>query len=153
MTNSQRLATVRRCLTNWLAQNATPQHPIGQYQAGQDAERSVAHGTSLLASLETEGPVTEGPVTEGPVTEGPVVLPGPGRPPFQESILICDGFYCGRRLDAGDYTAVWFLEEDELKISDAFGDLKCVLRGSEIAALAEESPAEAERGFPARRAA
>ncbi len=40
-----------------------------------------------------------------------------------ESILIVDGFYAGRRFDAGQYHAIWFMEEDELKIHGPGGEL------------------------------
>ncbi len=52
-----------------------------------------------------------------------------------ESILIRDGFYCGRRFDLGNHRAVWFLEEDELKVYDDAGKLVCVLSGEEIDAV------------------
>jgi hypothetical protein len=41
----------------------------------------------------------------------------------RESILVRDGFYCGRRFDFGDYQAVWFVEEGMLKVYTAAGDL------------------------------
>lgn len=69
---------------------------------------------------------------------------GIGNRPFQESILIRDGYYCGRRFDAGSLEAVWFLEEDQVKISDVLGTVLCVLRGSEVDALAALSLPEAE---------
>lgn len=34
---------------------------------------------------------------------------------FRESILIRNGSYCGRRFDADEAYAIWFLEEDEVK--------------------------------------
>ncbi|MEM9585850.1 MAG: hypothetical protein AAGA03_01100 [Planctomycetota bacterium] len=49
-----------------------------------------------------------------------------------ESILIRGGFYCGRRFDAGIYVAVWFMEEDQLKISRPDGQVVASLSGSEI---------------------
>lgn len=42
---------------------------------------------------------------------------------FQESLLIKDGFYCGRRFRVSGFSAVWFAEEDELKIFDPQGTL------------------------------
>lgn len=98
MTNSQRLATVRRCLANW----------IGRHTAAEAPEHASRRATR------------------------PTV--------FQESILIRDGYYCGRRFDAGLCEAVWFLEEDEVKISDPLGQVLGVLRGGEIDALAEPEP-------------
>lgn len=34
----------------------------------------------------------------------------------RETYLVCDGFYCGRRFQVGPFTAVWFAEENQLKI-------------------------------------
>lgn len=34
----------------------------------------------------------------------------------RESILIRQGFYCGRRFDFAGFRAVWFVEEDQVKI-------------------------------------
>jgi hypothetical protein len=66
-----------------------------------------------------------------------------GSPIRSESILIRDGFYCGRRFDLGSHRAVWFLEEDELKIYSRQGDLECVLSGEELGRRADQ---EAGRG-------
>lgn len=51
---------------------------------------------------------------------------------LSESILIRDGFYCGRRFNLGSHRAVWFFEEDALKIYAAGGELACVLEREEI---------------------
>ena len=40
-----------------------------------------------------------------------------------ESILIRDGHYCGRRFDCGGWCAVWFSEENEVKLYDRHGAL------------------------------
>lgn len=42
-------------------------------------------------------------------------------PAIVEAILIRDGFYCGRKFNFGDYRAVWFLEEEQVKIHRADG--------------------------------
>lgn len=42
---------------------------------------------------------------------------------LQESLLIKDGFYCGRRFRILGFSAVWFAEEDELKVFDDHGTL------------------------------
>lgn len=42
---------------------------------------------------------------------------------MRESILIRNGAYCGRKFNFGDYYAIWFVEEDELKISQADGQV------------------------------
>lgn len=44
-----------------------------------------------------------------------------------ESILISDGCYCGRRFIFDPFSAIWFVEEDELKIFDEDGSVaECV---------------------------
>jgi hypothetical protein len=50
----------------------------------------------------------------------------------RESILIRDGFYCGRRFDLGTHRAVWFLEEDEVKIYGGEGKLLGVLSSDQL---------------------
>ncbi len=49
-----------------------------------------------------------------------------------ESILIRDGFFCGRRFHADTLQVVWFVEEDELKIYDLDGSLQEVRSASII---------------------
>jgi len=41
----------------------------------------------------------------------------------QETLLIRDGCYCGRRFVAGSFSAVWFIEEGEIKIYGPAGTL------------------------------
>ena len=43
--------------------------------------------------------------------------------PIEEAILIRDGFYWGRRFRCGPLEAVWFVEEDQLKIYNQQGVL------------------------------
>jgi hypothetical protein len=45
----------------------------------------------------------------------------------QETILIRDGAYCGRRFDSSDGHAVWLLEEDEARFFRADGSLVRVI--------------------------
>ncbi|WP_153556251.1 hypothetical protein [Roseimaritima sediminicola] len=40
-----------------------------------------------------------------------------------ESILVREGFYCGRTFRFADHRAVWFVEEEEVKIYAADGSL------------------------------
>jgi len=54
-----------------------------------------------------------------------------------EAMLIRDGFFCGRRFRFTNYQAVWFLEEDELKIRDAQGSVLAMLVASEIDQLSQ----------------
>lgn len=42
---------------------------------------------------------------------------------MSESILIRDGYYCGRRFKWGTLSAVWFAEEDQIKLFDDDGQL------------------------------
>ena len=58
-----------------------------------------------------------------------------------ESILIREGFYCGRRFMLDGMQAVWFVEENELKVFNPDGTLLMVTSATE--------PSEA----PLRRAA
>jgi len=52
-----------------------------------------------------------------------------------ETALIRDGAYCGHRFSAGNLSAVWFFEENEVKIYD---DQRKLLR---VDSLQEEQPA------------
>ena len=49
-----------------------------------------------------------------------------GTPP-RESVLLRDGIYCGRRFEAEHGDALWFFEEDELKIIGADGRVRRVI--------------------------
>lgn len=63
----------------------------------------------------------------------------------RESMLIRDEFFCGRKFHAKNYTAVWFIEEDVLKVHRADGSLELVLRGPEIDVIEQnEHAAESE---------
>ena len=71
----------------------------------------------------------------------------------RESVLIRDEFFCGRRFIAKDHHAVWFIEEDVVKIHLSDGQLMHVLRGAEIDEFAvretvESSPSEASNIIP-----
>jgi hypothetical protein len=46
---------------------------------------------------------------------------------YRESILICDGAYCGRRFETAEGHAIWFLEEDQLKFYRPDGSVLRVL--------------------------
>jgi hypothetical protein len=86
MTNSQRLATVRTRLLQWLAEEE------GGTVTPRDSENGI----------------------------------------LRESILIRKEFYCGRSFHTAAHQAVWFIEEDELKIYRNNGELLCVLSGDQI---------------------
>ncbi len=57
--------------------------------------------------------------------------------PRGEATLIRDGFFCGRRFRFPLHQAVWFVEEDEVKIRDLQGNVLATLRGEEIDQAAE----------------
>jgi hypothetical protein len=81
--------------------------------------------------------------------------PPPGEESFEivgESILMVDDFYAGRRFDAGHFYAVWFMEEDELKIHTASGDLLCVYVGDEKRFELTKSDCEHADVLPLQRA-
>jgi len=40
-----------------------------------------------------------------------------------ESILLNDGYYCGRRFEYDGLNAIWFIEENEIKYYDRDGTL------------------------------
>ncbi len=46
-----------------------------------------------------------------------------GPKPLEETLLVRDGHYCGRRFIREDATAVWFHEEGEVKFYSADGSL------------------------------
>jgi hypothetical protein len=87
MTNSQRLAAVRRCLDRWFE---TQHH---------DEDIDI-----------------------------------------RDAVLIRNGFYAGRRFELGQYRAVWFMEEDELKIQDASGTIVAKFNAAEINRLSGVAP-------------
>ena len=66
-------------------------------------------------------------------------------PEFRESMLIRDGFFCGRRFKHDSIDAVWFLEENELKISNAVtGTLIETVPSEAIGALAAKVASKAD---------
>ena len=40
---------------------------------------------------------------------------------WSESLLVRGGFYCGYRFSAGELSAIWFIEEEQIKFYDARG--------------------------------
>ena len=88
-----------------------------------NSQRLAKVRSSLLQWIANEGPVPQADSGSDPSPE-PTIL--------RESILIRDDFFCGRRFYTADHQAVWFIEQDELKIYDKDGDLLCVLAGGEL---------------------
>jgi len=79
MTNSQRLAAVRRCLDRWL---------------------------------------------ENQQSDGDIEI--------SDAVLIRGGFYVGRTFQLGPYRAVWFMEDDEVKIHNVAGAVVAKLDSAAI---------------------
>lgn len=80
----------------------------------------------------------------------------------RETILIRQEFYCGRRFHTTTHYAVWFIEEDELKIFRKDGQLACVLSSDQINQMVSDDQPQlirlpqrpsASAGDEARRAA
>lgn len=65
---------------------------------------------------------------------------------LRETMLIRGGNYCGHRYRLGDYEAVWFIEEDELKVLGSNGVIRKLTASAAVAAGRTDS-------FPTRRAA
>jgi hypothetical protein len=61
-------------------------------------------------------------------------------PIIRETVLIRNEFYVGRRFYTDSHHAVWFIEEDELKIFGSDNQLLCVLSSAEIDSVETESP-------------
>lgn len=50
-------------------------------------------------------------------------LGAPVEEAMSEACLLQDNAYCGRRFVLGDYQAVWFIEENQLKLFGPAGEL------------------------------
>ena len=78
---------------------------------------------------------------------------------LRESILIRNEFYCGRQFHTAHHHAIWFIEEDQLKIYDADRQILAVFTGDEIDAEPEATilklprPDESDESDDIRRAA
>ena len=58
----------------------------------------------------------------------------------EETILIRNGFYCGRRFTVAQAHAIWFCEEDQLKLYGPDGSVTAVLRNVQQRLLGRERP-------------
>lgn len=87
-----------------------------------------------------------------------------------ESILIRDGFYCGRCFQLPGFRAIWFFEEEQIKVYRSTGELLATFSANEAISAPTDEPTlhidqarnraseqEATEGeiesFPVRRAA
>ena len=59
----------------------------------------------------------------------------------QETILIQNGHYCGRRFRSSELEAVWFLEEEQLKLYHRDGSLLEVYSINQIMKLSRDAAA------------
>jgi hypothetical protein len=57
---------------------------------------------------------------------------------MSEHILIRNDLYCGRRFRCGTFEAVWFIEENQIKIHGSDGTVVRVLPGSGFSRPANE---------------
>jgi hypothetical protein len=58
-----------------------------------------------------------------------------GTPPhseLRETILIRDGGYCGRRFETDEAAAIWFVEENQLKLFRGDGTLARVVQPLDV---------------------
>lgn len=115
MANSQRLRTVRLAIEGYLASQAD--------QPGCDlslnAISNVDGDSTTELALDRVGPdVNQVPRVDCSISD--------------ESILIRDEHYCGRRFSTSTHRAVWFIEEDQVKIYTTDQQLCCVLNADEI---------------------
>ncbi len=60
-----------------------------------------------------------------------------------EHILLRDDIYCGRRFQADGLQAIWFIEENEVKIYARDGSVARVLSSSEIISVEESDRRQA----------
>ena len=56
-----------------------------------------------------------------------------------ETLLIHDGNYCGHRMQKADYAAVWFIEEDQVKVFGPTGALLEALKPSVLCRNAKQA--------------
>jgi hypothetical protein len=52
-----------------------------------------------------------------------------------ESILVRGGFLCGRRFELDGFSAIWFVEERQLKFFDRSGSVFDITRAGDATAL------------------
>lgn len=62
---------------------------------------------------------------------------------ISENILIRDETYCGRRFQCGQLQAIWFVEEDEIKIYGGNGAVVRVMSASEALSSAPSTHSKA----------
>jgi hypothetical protein len=48
-------------------------------------------------------------------------LPEQAEQNIRETLVLCNGLYCGRRFTLQDYSLVWFIEENAVKLSTSNG--------------------------------
>jgi hypothetical protein len=63
----------------------------------------------------------------------------PSQAETRESLLIREGTYCGHRIKKGDFHAVWFIEEDQVKVFGPDGALLDSVRPSVICGRSQKA--------------
>jgi hypothetical protein len=95
-----------------------------------NSQRLAKVRSRLLRWISDHSDAAASSPTTDPESE-PVIL--------RETILIRNDFYCGRRFFTPNHHAIWFIEEDELKIYHRSGNLMCVLNGPAIDNVATDA--------------
>jgi len=147
MTPKQRLDRARTCYRLWTL------HQQQRQSAATIPETSDRSGQQPDPSKEATATADHGPEFDD---DGPSVLPIWAEPPagdgWRESVMIYDGFYRGRKFVASEFTGIWFIEEDELKIQNADGVPVASLDEAKMAAIIRTDEEE-RRADEGRRAA
>jgi len=71
----------------------------------------------------------------------------------EETILINDGYYCGRRFRCDGFEAVWFIEENQIKFFDQDGTVRLTRTATPVGKPAEEQAEMPAGSQPSERRA
>lgn len=141
MTNSQRLASVRECFRRFLVEQAEMARVELERVEIERAEMPRAGDQAPERAPEQAG--DQAPERAGDADPESQNAPTQAAPPAEpaitgESILVRDEFYCGRRFRAEQFHAIWFIEEDQLKIFRRSGQWLQTMSAAEIDAACED---------------
>ncbi len=56
----------------------------------------------------------------------------------EETILISDGYYCGRRFRCDGFEAVWFIEENQIKFFDQDGTVRLTCSATSLTSESDD---------------
>lgn len=147
MTPKQRLDRARTCYRLWTL-HQSDRSAFAPATGPEDSPEETS-GVSLKIPTEAD---SELETNDGGPATLPILAERPAGERWQESVMIYDGFYRGRKFVASEFTGIWFIEEDELKIQNAHGVRLATLDAAKMAAILDAY--EHEQGAePMRRAA